>query len=170
MSTLLPQGTWLVPASSRLQLGHPCPFPSSFQRCGNTVVSRCSQELRTMCWLFVEEVVATVGCVTSGGPWREESRQGLLSRSVSKDRPLGICRRSRSLGWSMQRLKLERKVTPSAKSPECWSKESEPHPAEKVAVVCTARVLTDESVAEIEREMRCCTQKSLSSEGTRPAL
>ena len=117
VSILLPQGTWLVPASSRLQLGHPCPFPSGFQRCGNTVVSQCSQELRTMCWLFVEEVVATVECVTSGGPWREESRQGLLSRNVSKDRPLGICGRSRFLGWSTQRLKLERKVTPVCQEP-----------------------------------------------------
>ena len=36
--------------------------------------------------------------------------------------------------------------------------------------MCAARVLTGESVAEIEREMGCCTQKRLSSEGTRPAL
>ena len=46
-------------------------LPKIWQHSGVSVLPGTQ---RTMCWLFVEEVVAAVGCMTSDGPWKKESK------------------------------------------------------------------------------------------------
>lgn len=117
-----PQGTWLVPASSRLQLGHPCSFPLVSKRCGNTVVSHSSQELRGPCWLFVE-VVATAGC-DFRGPLEKGEQARSSEQECEQRQTTGDLRKEQTFAGLMQRLKLEREVTPALPgASECQSKE-----------------------------------------------
>lgn len=69
----------------------------------------------------------------------EKGEQARSSEQECRQRQTtGDLRKEQTLGRSMQRLVLEREVTPVCQSLECQFKEEEPHPAEKVAVVRTA--------------------------------
>lgn len=57
-------------ATARASMPFSIGLPKIWQHSGVSVLPGTR---RTMCWLFVEEVVAAGGCVTSDGPWRKES-------------------------------------------------------------------------------------------------
>lgn len=114
-------------ASARQLQGASMPF--SMPSLGiHALFHRASKNLATQWCLSAprnsEDHVLAFCCISSGSSrvcdfrWPlEKGEQSLLNRSVCKDRTLGICGGSRSLGWFNQGLQLERKGMPVCQEP-----------------------------------------------------